>query len=644
MPISGFLFRNWLPEEYWNPVALFVTIGVLRACAPYAASFQGSRAGRVLTREFFKSFKHRWYPVMRVQRLNLESNDCCELDEISENADLAKMAKKMAKALGASQTIGVDSMEGQAAALAEEGFVQIGAGSGGYAVYVCHRRVWTPDTGEEGAETPMLLHITPYGPSILNVMPRYVVLEFETSIDRREKWSEFISKQFFEGPPVLEGYCYQGAFFSPHHFAQMKTRYDKQLLAYDMACRKMCSPRTGRKPNPPVDLKSLKVFLVDGKKPRKRKRNEREYRHLQMKVHALARKLKSMRTKDTAPRGIILYFEGLDCSGKSSTGGLLQQALEECGYQVQMRQHNRPPTSEEKQRPWMDRFETPETGMIMAVPQGSPLEDQEDVMAKCQAYQNGMVWDRGPAGDFVYGELAKAPEEVRKERFLEFKEFDRKLYERNILFCKLLFVTNRDSIASTLGKRLAQRQMARDLHTWLQASRGGESAFGDIGFEGLDEINLHIDPTDFIAFNRYQKNLRIFANFAINTDSDENPWLVVNTGDRYAARKRLLRAFLAQVERYQARKRSTTTCCVPRQQQSGDALDTPALSVGEVEKGFVKPFPIPGLLALAGLMFLIFWYAEHTTFGRNIDTFVNWMRADNSESDLALRLLEALVV
>ena len=32
------------------------------------------------------------------------------------------------------------------------------------------------------------------------------------------------------------------------------------------------------------------------------------------------------------PKGVILYFEGLDCSGKSSTGGLVQAALEQAGY------------------------------------------------------------------------------------------------------------------------------------------------------------------------------------------------------------------------------------------------------------------------------------------------------------------------
>jgi hypothetical protein len=74
--------------------------------------------------------------------------------------------------------------------------------------------------------------------------------------------------------------------------------------------------------------------------------------------------------------------------------------------------------------------------------------------------------------------------------------------------------------------------MAKDLTTWLRAcsSRGGEE---DVLFEGLEAISAHIDPTDFVAFNNYERNLQIFSNFALNTDTEENPWVVVNTGDRY---------------------------------------------------------------------------------------------------------------
>ena len=189
-------------------------------------------------------------------------------------------------------------------------------------------------------------------------MPYYTVLEFETSQDRRDKWSEFVSKNFWSGPPVLEGYCYQGAFFSPHHFAELKEMYDKQLLAYEAACKKLpITAKNYRHGGPPRDLPTLKKFLEAGKRNRKRKQNIREYNELQRVVTRVANEIKHMMKREKknngrgefyAPKGVILYFEGLDCSGKSSTGGLVQAALEQAGYQVGLRQYNRPPTSEQR--------------------------------------------------------------------------------------------------------------------------------------------------------------------------------------------------------------------------------------------------------------------------------------------------------
>jgi polyphosphate kinase 2 (PPK2 family) len=512
MPVCYFLFnRGWLPESWWHPVSFFIFVAILRAVAPFAASFQGSRVGRVLTRSFFRAFKHRWLPVQRVEMLNLLSDDCCERDEISDTADLAKLGRKVAKALGQAQHIGVDGLRGQREALAAESFHQVGAGSGGYAVYECKRRVWSRNTSERGEFMTILLHVTPYGPSILDVMPRYVVLEFEDSVDRRNRWSEFLSKQIFEGPPVVEGYCYNGAFFSPYHFAELKTTYDNQWLSYENACKAMCKPRTGKCPNPPSDLLSLKACLSEGKRPRTRKKNAREERRLNAEITKVADELKKMmcRGKENgtcvAPIGVILYFEGLDCAGKSSTGGLLEKALQQAGYKVDMRQYNRPPTPEQKLRPWMDRFEHPNTTVALAVKNGSAEEEtatRKRFMEKCLDHgHTALVWDRGPAGDFVYNqEFREMPMDERRERYREFMEFDRQCFNDKILFLKLLFVTNRDSIASTLGKRLAQKKMARDLRTWLKSSRGDESEYGEIGFEGLDEIEAHIDPTDFVAF------------------------------------------------------------------------------------------------------------------------------------------------
>lgn len=88
-----------------------------------------------------------------------------------------------------------------------------------------------------------------------------------------------IGQRRWQGPQVLEGYCYSGAFFSPHHFAELKEMYDNQLLAYEAACKKLpVRAKKIRESGVPNDLPTLKRFLEAGKRNRKRKKNIREVR------------------------------------------------------------------------------------------------------------------------------------------------------------------------------------------------------------------------------------------------------------------------------------------------------------------------------------------------------------------------------
>jgi polyphosphate kinase 2 (PPK2 family) len=643
IPSSHYLYKRvGLSIDFWHPALICILMGILRAVSPYAASFQGSRLGRVLTRQFFRDARHNWLPIQRAQDLNLMSDDCCEGDEISENADLAKLAKTVAKALGKSQSLGVDGMMDQNENLAAEGFYQVGSGSGGYAVYECHR-VIKSGAREDDLQT-ILLHLTPYGPSLLDVMPRYMVLEKEDAQDRRGQWSEYIASKRWQGPSVVEGYAYQGAFFSPFHFAEMKERYEKQLIAYDAACAVMAKARTGRKAGPPTDLPSLKVFLANGKRPRKRKKNEREYNSLQKDVSRVARKLKSMMSTGkkgcSAPHGVILYFEGLDCSGKSSTGGLIEQALVQAGFDVDMRQYNRPPTEEQKRQPWMNRFALPDMSPIADGGENEEISGNKPAGGDCPGHRHSaMVWDRGPAGDFVYGALAQASTSEKNDRYREFMQFDADCMKKKILFVKLMFVTNRDSIAGTLGKRLAQRKMAQDLRTWLKASYADVPGTSDVPMEGLDMIDMHIDPTDFVAFNRYQHNLRVFMNFALNTDTDANPWLVVNTTDRLAARRQLLRVFEAQIDSFaRAQQPGSRSWCSRLLCPTGagpEQQDTPGITMAQmVDRKINKGLSLGTVTSLMGLLILVFYYCEQTTFGDNLNILLRRFYGDEETSVL----------
>ena len=154
------------------------------------------------------------------------------------------------------------------------------------------------------------------------------------------------------------------------------------------------------------------------------------------------------------------------------------------------------------------------------------------------------------------------------ERYEEFRQYDLQCHQDGVLFCKVFFVADRDSIAATLGKRLAQKKMVQDLRVWLDANSVAHDR------RDLEEIEAHIDPTDFVAFNKYEENLSRFAEVARNTDYNEavvwdndddndnnnnnnsvaykNNWVVVCTSDRQKARLGILKAFRSQLQRFAA--------------------------------------------------------------------------------------------
>ena len=202
----------------------------------------------------------------------------------------------------------------------------------------------------------------------------------------------------------------------------------------------------------------------------------------------------------------------------------------------------------------MNRFETPDTSSLpIDRVEGGETDGENKNKTKGEEcagdHQHiAMVWNRGPAGDFVYGALGEAPESEKCDRYREFMAFDNECFKKNILFIKLLFVTNRDSISSLIGIRLGVQNVIQDLHKWLTASYGVERANSIIN--GLDLRDMSNDTTDFEAYNAYQSTLSKFASFALNTDSNCNPWLVVDTADHFLASYQLLNVFAAQIDAY----------------------------------------------------------------------------------------------
>lgn len=181
------------------------------------------------------------------------------------------------------------------------------------------------------------------------------------------------------------------------------------------------------------------------------------------------------------------------------------------------------------------------------------------------------------------------------EKYNEFRQYEAKCREESVLFFKLLFVADKDSIASTLGKRLAHKHIVKDLHTWLDANSLQHFR------EGLDEIDRHIDPTDFVAFNKYERNLHVFTEFARNTDKmgPIGPWTVVNTCKRHPARLRLLRTFERELKKL-AKK------------DSENAIFHPIKKLVSGKEDPVQPISIRAIIQIIVLFWGIWFYAYIT--------------------------------
>lgn len=381
---------------------VIVTMGFIRAVLPFLFSFQGSRFGRQLTFNTWKYALHQWQPVQSIMDFNPNASvyQDLELDE-----SLVRMAHRVAAAVGH----GSDPIETRMNLL-KLGFDVFAVGAGGQAVY---RRF-----GEQSPKV-LILTITPYGPSVMGELPRYIILERRLLNPNEQpskgKKKELSPKSVFidaskQPEAAICGFLYSSAFFTPQEWAALASRYQATLDAYDRSCKVLNTATAVRRRDkitgPPKDLFSLKEFIRSGNIPRKRQKDNKRWKRLEKEVQRVAATVKRYQYAGTAPKQVIIYLEGLDCSAKSSTGGLVCKALEDSGYAVRTAQHNRPPTAEQRSKGWMDRgrFEYP-----------CDMWEGEEVPE-----YTAVVWDRGPAGDFVYGSFRKLSPEAKEAKYNEF--------------------------------------------------------------------------------------------------------------------------------------------------------------------------------------------------------------------------------
>lgn len=308
-----------------------------------------------------------------------------------------------------------------------------------------------------------------------------------------------------------QGVFFQGAVFTAKQWDALQTRYSDEISRFVKAVAADAGPL-------PDDFDGLKGFLERGMKPAEREKRAGRAAELERGTDLLAAKLDAMKAAGTAPKGVIVYVAGPDAAGKSSTGGIVMRALEKAGYDLGTAVFKAPSEAERKQH-WLERFE-----------RGMPEAGQ------------AIFWDRGPAGDSVYGQASDARTRTMGH---EMAAMEKDLREQGILLVKVELSAAPEKQAATFGKRLARQHIAAK----LEAALAVEGQLDGDAEAGIAEIKGKLDGADFTAFMDFEAIQGRFMRF-VEASSAVEPWMVIDATKRHAARLDLIQGFDAALERF----------------------------------------------------------------------------------------------
>ncbi len=300
-----------------------------------------------------------------------------------------------------------------------------------------------------------------------------------------------------EGAPVVR---INGAEIPAADWAAIEAARDRTLARYESALAQ------GSLQNKKIsNLAELRTFLLLGRSSSERMGILADRMALKATREPLVEKLTELRARG---KKVLLYLEGHDAAGKSSSGQALLLALRQAGYEVDTRSF-KAPTAEERKQHWLERFK-------------KSLDENPGVM----------VWDRGPAGNWAYGTATD-------KELAELEAFERELQDQgDLVVLKLNLRAEPERQAATFGKRWARALIAEEL---LESS--ALDAETRAGLRQITETTL--SPNDLPAYASFAG---IDARFNAFVDANTNgiPWVRIDTTSRAVARERALAAF-AQV-------------------------------------------------------------------------------------------------
>ena len=290
---------------------------------------------------------------------------------------------------------------------------------------------------------------------------------------------------------------------------QLEDRFATELRRFVDAAGKLGTDEL------PTSMEALKAFSARGMTKAKKAKEAAQAAEIDAKLAELTGLLEALQARGAAPESFVVYVAGPDAAGKSSTGGIVLEALEAAGFSTR-RETFKAPTEAEKKQHWLARYD-----------RGKPAKGEV------------VFWDRGPAGDAVYA--PREPLEViRMAR--DFTKLEKSMRSQGILPVKIELYADQEKQADTLGKRMARQTIARHIEQALTA-RGELTADKKAQ---LDDIAGRLDEADFRAIVSYPEVQEKFERFVGLTESVA-PWVMVDATKRHGARLKIIDAFIEQL-------------------------------------------------------------------------------------------------
>ncbi len=284
------------------------------------------------------------------------------------------------------------------------------------------------------------------------------------------------------------------------HWDALEERFDKEMKRWKKAVK------VNKKKPLPVCLETLKTYTTAGDSKKRAKKKAKQAKEIRGRLDALGSKIKTVLEAGNGPSRIVIYSDGPDAAGKSSTGAVVLGALDRAGYNTRTQIFKLPVPGQH----WLKRF----------IDDGVPN------------HQSVVFWDRGPAGDCVYGPHG---DRMNRAMTIEFNGFEARLQAKGILLLKMQIYATREKQCKTFGKRLAREVIAEGLlNKAKRLTRQQE--------EDLELVAYKVDGDDYRSFENYQATEDKFMLFATSTQVCSN-WLIEDASDRHACRVRLIKDF-----------------------------------------------------------------------------------------------------